>query len=254
MKRLEGKVAIITGGAGGIGRATAKQFLIEGAEVLLFDFNEENIIETYEQLESNNLSYFVGDVTRFEDNLKAVEIAKEKYGGLDIFVANAGIEGDIKTIEEYDIDRFDQVIAVNVKGPFLGLKSAIPAMDSRGGGSFIITSSIAGLSGTPQLGPYATSKHAVIGLMKSAAKECAQKNIRVNSINPSPVETRMMRSIEEGLMPGGAEEAKGMMASNIPLGRYGEPEDVAKLMLFLASDDSSFITGSVYAIDGGSTA
>tara|TARA_B100001146_G_scaffold84385_1_gene75011 strand:+ start:1376 stop:2140 length:765 start_codon:yes stop_codon:yes gene_type:complete len=254
MKRLEGKVAIITGGAGGIGRATAEQFLIEGAEVLLFDFNEENIIETYEQLESNNLSYFVGDVTRFEDNLKAVEIAKEKYGGLDIFVANAGIEGDIKTIEEYDIDRFDQVIAVNVKGPFLGLKAAIPAMDSRGGGSFIITSSIAGLSGTPQLGPYATSKHAVIGLMKSAAKECAQKNIRVNSINPSPVETRMMRSIEEGLMPGGAEEAKGMMASNIPLGRYGEPEDVAKLMLFLASDDSSFITGSVYAIDGGSTA
>ncbi len=254
MKRLEGKVAIITGGTGGIGRATAKQFLIEGAEVLLFDFNEENIIETYEQLESNNLSYFVGDVTRFEDNLKAVEIAKEKYGGLDIFVANAGIEGDIKTIEEYDIDRFDQVIAVNVKGPFLGLKAAIPAMDSRGGGSFIITSSIAGLSGTPQLGPYATSKHAVIGLMKSAAKECAQKNIRVNSINPSPVETRMMRSIEEGLMPGGAEEAKGVMASNIPLGRYGEPEDVAKLMLFLASDDSSFITGSVYAIDGGSTA
>jgi len=254
MKRLEGKVAIITGGAGGIGRATAKQFLIEGAEVLLFDFNEENIIETYEQLESNNLSYFVGDVTRFEDNLKAVEIAKEKYGGLDIFVANAGIEGDIKTIEEYDIDRFDQVIAVNVKGPFLGLKAAIPAMDSRGGGSFIITSSIAGLSGTPKLGPYSTSKHAVIGLMKSAAKECAQKNIRVNSINPSPVETRMMRSIEEGLMPGGAEEAKGVMASNIPLGRYGEPEDVAKLMLFLASDDSSFITGSVYAIDGGSTA
>ena len=254
MKRLEGKVAIITGGAGGIGRATAKQFLLEGAEVLLFDFNEENLIEAYQELESNNLSYLVGDVTEFEDNLKAVEIAKEKYGGLDIFVANAGIEGDIKTIEEYDIDRFDQVIAVNVKGPFLGLKAAIPAMDSRGGGSFIITSSIAGLSGTPQLGPYATSKHAVIGLMKSAAKECAQKNIRVNSINPSPVETRMMRSIEEGLMPGGAEEAKGVMASNIPLGRYGEPEDVAKLMLFLASDDSSFITGSVYAIDGGSTA
>ena len=254
MKRLEDKVAIITGGAGGIGRATAKQFLLEGAEVLLFDFNEENLIEAYQELESNNLSYLVGDVREFEDNLKAVEIAKEKYGGLDIFVANAGIEGDIKTIEEYDIDRFDQVIAVNVKGPFLGLKAAIPAMNSRGGGSFIITSSIAGLSGTPQLGPYSTSKHAVIGLMKSAAKECAQKNIRVNSINPSPVETRMMRSIEEGFMPGGAEEAKGMMVSNIPLGRYGEPEDVAKLMLFLASDESSFITGSVYAIDGGSTA
>jgi len=136
----------------------------------------------------------------------------------------------------------------------LGLKASIPAMDLRGGGSFIVTSSIAGLSGTPGIGPYATSKHAVIGLMKSAAKECAEKNIRVNSVNPSPVETRMMRSLEEGLMPGEAKEAKNMLESNIPLGRYGTPEDVAKLMLFLASDDSNFITGSVYTVDGGSTA
>ena len=107
---------------------------------------------------------------------------------------------------------------------------------------------------TCSIRPYATSKHAVIGLMKSAAKECAEKNIRVNSVNPSPVETRMMRSLEEGLMPGESSEAKELMKSNIPLGRYGEPEDVAKLMTFLSSDDASFITGSVYTIDGGSTA
>ncbi len=254
MNKLEGKVAIITGGAGGIGKETAKAFLKEGADVLIFDLNENDLVETCKEIESNHLSYFAGDVTKPDDNLKAVEIAKEKYGGVDIFVANAGIEGEVNNIEDYSIDKFDQVMAVNVRGPFLGLKASIPAMDLRGGGSFIVTSSIAGLSGTPGIGPYATSKHAVIGLMKSAAKECAEKNIRVNSVNPSPIETRMMRSLEEGLMPGEASEAKNMMEANIPLGRYGTPEDVAKLMLFLASDDSNFITGSVYTVDGGSTA
>jgi len=254
MNKLEGKVAIITGGAGGIGKEIAKAFLNEGADVLIFDLNEDDLIKVCKEIESNHLSYFAGDVTKPEDNLKAVEIAKEKYGGVDIFIANAGIEGEVNNIEEYSIDKFDQVMAVNVRGPFLGLKAAIPAMDLRDGGSFIITSSIAGLSGAAGIGPYATSNHAVIGLMKSAAKECAEKNIRVNSVNPSPVETRMMRSLEEGLMPGEASDAKSMMESNIPLGRYGTPEDVAKLMLFLASDDSSFITGSVYTVDGGSTA
>ena len=254
MKKLDGKVAIITGGAGGIGQATAKEFLNEGADVLLFDLNEDDLINICQDIGSNHLSYFAGDVTSFEDNLNAIEVAKEKYGGLDIFIANAGIEGDVSHIEEYDIDKFDKVMAVNVKGPFLGLKAAIPELDARGGGSFIVTSSIAGLSGAAGIGPYATSKHAVIGLMKSAAKECAEKNIRVNSVNPSPVETRMMRSLEEGLMPGEASEAKELMKSNIPLGRYGEPEDVAKLLLFLSSDDASFITGSVYTVDGGSTA
>ena len=254
MKKLDGKVAIITGGAGGIGQATAKEFLNEGADVLLFDLNEDDLINICQDIGSNHLSYFAGDVTSFEDNLNAIEVAKEKYGGLDIFIANAGIEGDVSHIEEYDIDKFDKVMAVNVKGPFLGLKAAIPELDARGGGSFIVTSSIAGLSGAAGIGPYAASKHAVIGLMKSAAKECAEKNIRVNTVNPSPVETRMMRSLEEGLMPGEASEAKELMKSNIPLGRYGEPEDVAKLLLFLSSDDASFITGSVYTVDGGSTA
>ena len=254
MNKLEGKIAIITGGAGGIGKETAKVFLNEGADVIIFDLNEDDLIKVCKEIESNHLSYFAGDVTKPEDNLKAVEIAQEKYGGVDIFVANAGIEGEVNNIEDYSLDKFDQVMAVNVRGPFLGLKASIPAMDLRDGGSFIITSSIAGLSGAAGIGPYATSKHAVIGLMKSAAKECAEKNIRVNSVNPSPVETRMMRSLEEGLMPGEASDAKSLMESNIPLGRYGTPEDVAKLMLFLASDDSSFITGSVYTVDGGSTA
>ena len=254
MAKLKDKVAIITGGAGGIGRVTAEFFLKEGAEVLIFDNNKANLKNTIKEINSKKISHFFGDVTVLEDNLKAVELAKEKFGGLDIFIANAGIEGNVKNIEDYDVETFDKVMNVNIKGVFLGLKASIPAMSDRGGGSYIISSSVAGLTGAPGLAPYATSKHAVTGLMRSAAKECAEKNIRVNSINPSPVETRMMRSIEEGLMPEDSNQAKDIFESNIPMGRYAKADDVAKLMLFLASDDSSFITGSVYTIDGGNTA
>ena len=254
MAKLKDKVAIITGGAGGIGRATAELFLDEGAYVLIFDNSKADLENTVKEINSKNLSHFVGDVTILEDNLKAVEQVKEKFGGLDIFIANAGIEGEVKSIENYDVKIFDKVINVNIKGVFLGLKASIPAMRKRGGGSYIISSSVAGLTGAPGLSPYATSKHAVTGLMRSAAKECAERNIRVNSINPSPVETRMMRSIEEGLMPGDLNQAKDIFESSIPLGRYAKTHDVAKLMLFLASDDSSFITGSIYTIDGGNTA
>ena len=254
MNRLEDKVAIITGATGGIGEATVDLFIKEGANVLMVDLSEDELISVSNKIGSNKLSYFQGDVTNASDNQRAVELAVERYGGLDIFVANAGIEGEVKNIEEYDIDMFDQVIAVNIKGPFLGLKASIPAMSLRKGGSFIITSSVTGLTGSPGIAPYGTSKHAVIGLMRAAAKECAEKNIRVNTVNPSPVETRMMRSLEEGLMPGEANEAKTMLEANIPLGRYAMPTDVAKLILFLSSEDSSFITGSVYTVDGGSTA
>ena len=118
MKKLDNKVAIITGGAGGIGKATAIEFLNEGSDVLLFDLNESDLKDLCQEIGSNHLSYYAGDVTSFDDNLKAVEIAQEKFGGLDIFVANAGIEGDVKNIEDYDIEKFDQVMAVNVKGLF----------------------------------------------------------------------------------------------------------------------------------------
>lgn len=254
MSRLEGKVAVITGGAGGIGKAAGKLFVAEGADVLLVDLDEDTLKSACEDIGSNKVSYCVADVSKAADNDTMIATATERYGGVDILLANAGIEGDVASILDYDESRFDQVMAVNVKGPFLGLKSAIPAIEKRGGGSIVITSSVAGLKGAPNFAPYVTSKHAVIGLMKSAALECAAKNIRVNTVNPSPVETRMMRSIEEGFAPGAAEEAREQMRSRIPLGRYAEPEDIAKIMLFLASSDSEFITGSVYAADGGSTA
>ncbi len=254
MGRLEGKVAVITGGAGGIGKAAGKRFVEEGADVLLVDLDEAALAEACAEIGSNKVSFFVGDVTRAEDNQAMIDTAKERYGGVDAFLANAGIEGDVASILDYDESRFDQVMAVNVKGPFLGLRAAIPALTERGGGSIIITSSVAGIRGAPGVAPYVTSKHAVIGLMKSAAKECAAANIRVNTVNPSPVETRMMRSLEEGMAPGAGEEVKAVMEAGIPLGRYAEPEDIANVMLFLASDDASFVTGSVYLADGGNVA
>ncbi len=253
MDRLQDKVAVITGGAGGIGIAAGKLFAEEGASVLLVDLDEAALKQAVAETGSNRVSYFVADVTRAADNDAMIETASERYGGVDVLLANAGIEGDVKPITEYDEARFDQVLGVNVKGVFLGLKSAIPAMQSRGGGSIVITSSVAGVKGAPGLSAYVTSKHAVIGLMRSAAQECAAMNIRVNTVNPSPVETRMMRSLEEGILPGAADAAKQSIAAGIPMQRYGTPEEIARVMLFLASDDSAWVTGSVYLADGGNT-
>jgi len=254
MARLEKKVAIITGGAGGIGKVAGRMFAEEGADVLLVDIDEAMLQQACEEAGSNRVSYLVADVTTLEGNQAMVDAATERYGGVDIFLANAGIEGDVTSILDYEEARFDQVMSVNVKGPFLAMKAVVPAMLARGGGSFVITSSIAGLKGTPGLSAYGTSKHAVIGLMRSAAREFADHGIRVNTVNPSPVETRMMRSIESGISPEAQEEAKARMVDAIPMKRYAEAEDIAKLMLFLASDDSEFITGSVYSVDGGSNA
>ena len=254
MGRIEGKVAVITGGAGGIGRAVARRFIEEGASVLIVDVDKDSLADACAEISSNQISYLVGDVANWNDNLEMIKIAEERYGGVDIFLANAGIEGDISSILDYDEEVFDRLMAVNIKGPFLGLKAAVPAMIKRGRGSVVITSSIGGVRGGPRLAPYVTSKHAVIGLMKSAAKEFAREGVRVNAVNPSPVETRMMRSIEKGLMEEDPDAIKKAMQSNIPMGRYAEPVDVANLMLFLASDESRFITGSIHMVDGGSSA
>jgi len=253
MGRLDGKVAVITGGAGGIGRAAGAMFAAEGADVLLVDVGEDALKQAVADIGSNRVSYCVADVTQEADNDRMIATASERYGGVDVLLANAGTEGDVLPITEYDPSRFDALMAVNVKGPWLGIRSSIPAMAKRGGGSIVITSSVAGLQGTPGIVPYGTSKHAVIGLARGAAKELAGQNIRVNTVNPSPVETQMMRRLESGMNPEDAEQVREGLRSQIPLQRYAEADDIAKVMLFLASDDSSFVTGSVYAADGGYT-
>ena len=254
MGRLEGKTAIVTGGAGGIGTAVVKLFTEEGANVLAVDLNEDALREATQEAGSNRVSYCVADVSKREDNQSMVNTAVERYGQVDIFLANAGIEGQVRGLLDYDEEMFDQVMAVNVKGVWLGLRSVIPDMLKHDGGSIVITSSVAGLKGGPTITPYVTSKHAVIGLMRSVAKEFARANIRVNTVNPSPVETRMMRSLEHGMAPGAEDAVKERIAATIPMNRYADPREIAQVMLFLSSDDASWITGSVYTADGGDTA
>jgi NAD(P)-dependent dehydrogenase (short-subunit alcohol dehydrogenase family) len=259
MARLTGKIAVITGGAGGIGAATAKLFTDEGARVLLVDRHEAPLQRVVETLGPAVASYVVADVTQPDAVEHYVQTAVERYQGIDIYLANAGVEGVVQPIPDYPIDVFDEVMAVNVRGVWLGLKYVIPVMRTRGWGSIVITSSTAGIRGSVGLSPYTTSKHAVIGLMRTAALECARWHIRVNTVNPAPIETRMMRSLEEmrtSASHGNAtvEQTKETIAARLPLKRYGTPEEVGRLMLFLASEESSFCTGGVYMVDGGTSA
>jgi 3alpha(or 20beta)-hydroxysteroid dehydrogenase len=254
MKRLEGKVAVITGGAGGIGAATGRLFAEEGASVLLVDLAAEALQQVVQAIGDEHVSAVVADVTRTEQVQRYVHTAIDRYGGIDVFFANAGVEGLVAPITEYPDDVFDRVMAVNVRGVWLGLKHVMAHMQQRGGGSIIITSSIAGVRGSPGMAPYSTSKHAVIGLMRSAALAGAAHGIRVNTVNPAPIETRMMRSIEAAFDPAVPERAKAEREARIPMKRYGLPEEVARLALFLASNESGYCTGGVYMVDGAFTA
>lgn len=253
MGKLTGKTALITGGAGGIGVAAARKFINEGAQVMLVDLDQQALKHAITGL-GEAAACFAADITQADQVAAAVRATEERFGGLDIVLANAGTEGEVKPLTEQDEATFDRVMAVNVKGAWLTLKHTLPALAARGGGAVIITSSVAGIGGSPGVAPYVASKHAVIGLMRSAALEVAGQRIRVNTVNPSPTETRMMRSLEDGFYPGDAQAAHNQIAQTIPLGEYGQPEDVANLMCFLASDEARFLTGGVYMVDGGISA
>ena len=263
MSRLAGKVAVITGGAGEIGAETAKLFVKEGAKVLLVDIDEERCKKVIKEIGGDAVSCFTADVTKPEQVQAYAQAAVDRYGGIDVFCDNAAIEGVVMLTHDYPVDVYQKVIEVNVFGVFLGLKYVIPCMLARGGGSCIITSSNAGLQGCPAVNAYTTSKHALIGMMKCAALEYGPFNVRVNCINPSPVETRMMRSLENGYAPlfsmamGTELTGEGihqLISEKIAMRRYASTEEVARVMLFLASDDSKFCTGGVYRVDGGMTA
>ena len=251
-RKFENKVVLITGGSGGIGQATAKLFLDEGAKVAIVGTNDEKLAKVKEEL--GDVLTIKANVANEDEVKNYVDKTVEKYGRIDVFFNNAGIEGKVSPIIDQSVEDFKKVLDINVIGVFLGLKYVIPIMQKQGSGSIINTSSVAGLMGSPGVSPYVASKHAVIGITKTVALELAKENIRVNSIHPAPVETRMMRSLEEGFNPEDVESAKKALEESIPLGRYGTPEEIAKLVLFLGSDDSSFITGAQYVIDGGLTA
>lgn len=249
MGKLKDKVAIITGGAAGIGKSTAALFLKEGAKVMIVDINREKLQATSKELDSSNLGYCVADVSNPDDVAQYTEEAISRFGKIDIFFSNAGIEGTSKSIEDYPNEIFDKVIAVNLKGVWYGCKYVIPKMVE--GGSVIITSSVAGLKGFNGLGAYVTSKHGVIGIMRVAAIEFADRKIRVNTIHPGPVHTEMMRRIETDISPDNSAEVQKGFEGIVPFGRYAEPIEISNLALFLASDESNYITGSTYVVDGG---
>ena len=255
-RRFEGKVALITGGAGGIGRAAAERFASEGAGVVVVDLDGSDLAGAVQAVEAAGAEALAveADVTRFEDVERYVERALERFGQIDAFFNNAGIEGVVEPLTEYPEDVFDRVIAVNLKGVWLGMKHVAPRMIDRGGGAIVNTASTAGLGGTPSLVAYGASKHAVVGMTKTAALELASAGVRVNAVCPAPIETRMMRSIEQGISPDDPEAARQSAVARIPLRRYGEPSEVAALVAFLASDDASYITGGIYPVDGGAKA
>jgi NAD(P)-dependent dehydrogenase (short-subunit alcohol dehydrogenase family) len=255
MTRLADKVVVLTGAGSGIGLAAARLFATQGAKLVLAGRNEAALAAAVKAAGEGNAEYVVTDVSKPEDNERLIKAAEQKFGGIDAFVANAGVEGVTAPIVDYPVDVFDQVMAVNVRGVFLGLKSAIPALKKRAGGSIIITSSIGGIKARGQgNSAYIASKHAEIGLMRVATTECAPFNIRVNCVLPGPTDTRMMRNIEEGRSPGTPAKTRGAILAGLPLKRYGTAEEIASLMLFLVSDESSICTGGIYAADGGLSA
>lgn len=251
---LQDKVALITGGANGLGAETAKALLEEGAKVAIVDISADALASSAKDLGvgKGRLIMVTADVSQQEDVKAYVDTTVEAFGRIDVFFNNAGIGGPLAPIVDQDIADFDRVIAVNLRGAYLGLQQVLPVMYAQRSGSVINTSSIGGLvAGPTPVSPYVASKFAITGLTRLAATESAPYQVRVNSIHPSPANTQMMRALEAGADPDDPEGMRDVFASSIPLGRYAEPRDIANLVLFLASDVSSFITGSEHRVDGG---
>jgi len=251
MARLEGKVALISGGARGMGASEARLFAAEGAAVVIGDILETEGEATAASIRAagGRCDYCRLDVTRESDWQAALAAAVSRYGKLDVLVNNAGIGSSSFKIHEEPVDLWERTIDVNLKGVFLGTRTAIPAMQAAGGGSIINISSQLGIVAAEYSGAaYQTSKGGVRIFTKTAALQYASDGIRVNSVHPGPIVTDMTRARRSD------PDRLAMMLSRIPMGRYGEPEEVANAVLYLASDESSFVTGSEVVVDGGWTA
>ncbi len=252
---MTGKIVLITGAAGAIGIASTSLLAQRGATIAALDRKGTDFAPLYAAVpDAKRLLTLQADVTDEASFAAAVAATVTAYGRIDVFFNNAGIEGVGAPIPDYPLDAFRKVIDVNVIGVFLGLKLVIPIMAKAGKGSIINSSSVAGLVGSPGLCAYVASKHAVLGLTRTAAVEWGAKGVRVNCINPGPIESRMMAAIEKGLSPDAAAAVHAGIANAIPMKRYGTPAEVAGLVAFLASDDAGYLNGAAFAIDGGMTA
>lgn len=245
MKSLQNKVALVTGGGSGIGKAISLLYAAEGAKVVVSDINEEHGSAVTDEIKKNGgEAFFVkADTSVVEDNKKLVEQTVAKYGTLHIAVNNAGIGGPIGPVGEYPVDGWNKTIGINLSGVFYGLRYQIPAILASGGGSIVNMASILGKVGTKGSAAYVAAKHGVIGLTESAALEYADQKIRINAVGPGYISTPLLSALDEPTM-------KALVGLH-PMGRLGKAEEVAELVLWLSSDKASFVTGAYYNVDGG---
>lgn len=251
--RLDGRVAIVTGAAGVIGAATIALMAARGARIVAVDRRESDLARAVASLPAGAEALAItADVTREDEVAAYVRAACDRFGTIDVFYNNAGIEGEIKPIVDYPLEAFRRVLDVNVTGVFLGLKHVLPVMLRQNRGSVINTASIAGLAGAPQVAVYSASKHAVIGLTKSAAWECTGTDVRVNCVCPGLIDSRMLSAIIAGRS--GVSVPHDKIVERVPARRLGQASEVASIVAFLASDEASYVNGASYTVDGGRTA
>jgi 3alpha(or 20beta)-hydroxysteroid dehydrogenase len=253
---LEGRVAVVTGAAGGIGVPSCLALAEGGARVVVVDLDSSNAELAAASLreaghEALAVAADVSDPTGVESYVTA---ALDRFGRIDVLFNNAGIEGSICPFEDYPVEVFDRVLAVNTRSVFLALRSVLPLMKAAGRGSVINCSSVSGIRGSAGVSGYAASKHAVIGLTRVAAAEAAPAGVRVNAVLPGPIRTRMMESISALSLPDDPAAAARATAAKNPTGRWGEADEVARVVCFLASDAASFVNGACWSVDGGRTA
>ena len=250
--KLEGRVAIITGAARGIGLATVKRLAEDGADIVAFDLPDSPLNDAVSAAVSagRRAVAFEGDVTQADSWRAVIDLAKAEFGRIDILFNNAGISGALAGPLEYPDDAFDRIMAINVKGVFLGTKYVGNAMKETGG-NIVNTSSISGFGGGGKIIGYNASKHAVNGMTKTAAIHLAPLGIRVNAVCPSPTDTDMVDQLAKAASPDDPETFKRQFVSSNPLGRICQPEEIAAAVSFLVSDDASYVNGALVPVDGG---
>jgi NAD(P)-dependent dehydrogenase (short-subunit alcohol dehydrogenase family) len=249
MGLLDHKVCVITGGAGSLGLASAKQFVREGARVMLVDLKEADLDRAKRELNSPNVETTAADVSQVEATRNYIDRTVAKFGKIDVLFSNAGNQGPITPTVDYPEEVFDAVMTVHVRGAFLACKYGIPQMND--GGSIIITSSVVGAMGAPGAVAYVTAKHALVGLMRTVAKETAKRGIRVNTLHPGPIDNEFQAKIDAGIGKLAGGDGRKILDAAIPLGRHAFPDEIARSALYLASSLSSFVTGSMVMADGG---
>lgn len=253
MAGFQDKVILITGATGGIGSATARRLARQGNRLALLDRKESSVEAFARELGADCIAGS-GDISREETTRSIVDRARETFGRIDGAFLNAGMEGPVAAIEKQSLEDFDRIMQVNVRSVFIGLACLMPLMKAQQAGSIVITSSAAGLRASSGLSPYVTSKHALVGMMRTAALEGAADNVRVNTIHPGAIDTPMIRELERKFSPDDLDRGRAAITAGIPAGRYGSPEEVAALVCFLLDGESGFCNGGTYQVDGASMA